>query len=342
MVLRASSRARASWLLAVASAVAVLAAAPPALLHGQASKRLTIAAASDLQAVLPAIVRDFERSAAASVTVSFGSSGSFFAQIQNGAPFDVFLSADVDYPKQLAAAGVADLTTLQVYATGHLVLWTRRDTGIDLSRGLAGLTDAHVRHVAIANPKYAPYGRAAVAALRTAGVYDAVQPKLVMGENISQAAQLVESGNAEVGIALAFARARPDAHGRGHLRGDSRRRVPAHRAGGRRRQGIARARPSPEPSSPFFASARRRGTSNASASHCRADDRGSLESAHHGLAGALADRPAGGARVGHPARRQPAARALADVLAAALDVPGRSRSSRCRSCCRPRCSASTC
>lgn len=200
MVLRASSRARASWLLAVASAVAVLAAAPPALLHGQASKRLTIAAASDLQAVLPAIVRDFERSAAASVTVSYGSSGSFFAQIQNGAPFDVFLSADVDYPKQLAAAGVADLTTLQVYAAGHLVLWARRDTRIDLSRGLAGLTDAQVRHVAIANPKYAPYGRAAVAALRTAGVYDALQPKLVMGENIAQAAQLVESGNAEVGL----------------------------------------------------------------------------------------------------------------------------------------------
>jgi molybdate transport system substrate-binding protein len=180
--------------------VAVLAAAAPALLHGQAPKRLTIAAASDLQAVLPAIVRDFEQSAAASVTVSYGSSGSFFAQIQNGAPFDVFLSADVEYPKQLAAAGAADLASLQVYANGHLVLWARRDTRIDLSRGLAALSDARVRHVAIANPKYAPYGRAAVAALRRAGLYDALQPKLVMGESLAQAAQLVESGNAEVGL----------------------------------------------------------------------------------------------------------------------------------------------
>ncbi|HET9012192.1 MAG TPA: molybdate ABC transporter substrate-binding protein, partial [Gemmatimonadaceae bacterium] len=168
--------------------------------QGQAPKRLTIAAASDLQTVLPDIVRDFERAGSATVAVSYGSSGNFFAQIQNGAPFDVFLSADVDYPKRLAAVGVADSSTMRVYATGHLVLWARRDGKLDLSRGLASLTDARVRHVAVANPKYAPYGRAAVAALRLAGLYDTLQPKLVTGESLAQAAQLVESGNADVGV----------------------------------------------------------------------------------------------------------------------------------------------
>jgi molybdate transport system substrate-binding protein len=178
----------------------VLTCALAATLQAQAPKRLTIAAASDLQTVLPGIVRDFERLASATVVVSYGSSGSFFAQIQNGAPFDVFLSADVDYPKQLAAAGAADPNTLQVYATGHLVLWARRDTKLDLSRGLASLTDARVRRVAMANPKYAPYGRAAMAALRSARLYDLLQPKLVTGESLAQAAQLVESGNADVGL----------------------------------------------------------------------------------------------------------------------------------------------
>jgi molybdate transport system substrate-binding protein len=171
-----------------------------AAVQGQAPTPLTIAAASDLQTVLPGIVRDFERSTQARVSVSYGSSGSFFAQIQNGAPFDVFLSADVDYPKQLAAAGLADPATLEVYATGHLVIWARRETKLDLSRGLTALTDGRVRHVAVANPKYAPYGRAAVAALRSARLFEAVQPKLVMGESLAQAAQLVESGNADLGL----------------------------------------------------------------------------------------------------------------------------------------------
>jgi hypothetical protein len=106
----------------------------------------------------------------------------------------------VDYPKRLAAVGVADSSTMRVYATGHLVLWARRDMKLDLSRGLVSLTDPRIRHVAVANPKYAPYGRAAVAALRLAGLYDTLQQKLVTGESLAQAAQLVESGNADVGV----------------------------------------------------------------------------------------------------------------------------------------------
>jgi molybdate transport system substrate-binding protein len=184
---------------AAAAVLAALAGLWPTL-HAQAPRRLAIAAASDLQAVLPDIVRDFERSAGATVAVSYGSSGTFFAQIRNGAPFDVFLSADVDYPRQLTAAKLADAATLQVYARGHLVLWTRRESRIEIGRGLNALTDARIRYIAVANPAYAPYGRAAVTALRSARLYDTLQPKLVMGENLAQAAQLVESGNADAGI----------------------------------------------------------------------------------------------------------------------------------------------
>jgi molybdate transport system substrate-binding protein len=166
----------------------------------QSVRTLRIAAASDLQAALPALVERFERDARADVTVSFGSSGNFFGQIQNGAPYDLYLSADIDYPKQLVASGYADASSLYQYATGRLVLWTRKDSGIDVRTGLRGLTDSRVTRIAIANPKYAPYGRAAEAALRHEKVYDAVRGKLVLGENISQTAQLVDSGNATVGI----------------------------------------------------------------------------------------------------------------------------------------------
>lgn len=171
------------------------------------SRQIAIAAASDLQVVLPALVERFRKDTGAVATVSFGSSGNFFAQIQNGAPFDVFLSADVDYPRQLIAAGQADAASLYPYATGRIVLWTRTDTGVDVRRGLAVLRTARVRRIAIANPEHAPYGRAAVAALRNALLYDAVRDKLVFGESISQAAQFAESGNADVGIlALSLAR----------------------------------------------------------------------------------------------------------------------------------------
>jgi molybdate transport system substrate-binding protein len=175
--------------------------------RGSAAGTLTIAAASDLQAALPELIARFERQSGIKSTVSFGSSGNFFAQIRNGAPFDVFFSADVDYPKQLIAAGDADPASLYEYATGRLVLWTRHDSGLDVSTGLPILRDARVRRIAIANPDHAPYGRAAVAALEGAGLYDAVQRKLVMGENIAQTMQLAESGNAEVGlVSLSLAR----------------------------------------------------------------------------------------------------------------------------------------
>jgi molybdate transport system substrate-binding protein len=161
---------------------------------------LTIAAASDLQSALPAIASQFEKETGQRVRLTFGSSGNFFTQIQNGAPFDVFLSADIDYPKRLEAAGQAERGTLYEYATGRLVLWTRKDSGIPLGRGLTVLADARVRRIAIANPEHAPYGRAAVAALRHEGLYERVREKFVLGENISQAAQFADSGSADVGL----------------------------------------------------------------------------------------------------------------------------------------------
>lgn len=161
---------------------------------------LTIAAASDLQGVMPEVVVAFEKTTGKQARIVFGSSGNFFTQITNGAPFDLFFSADIDYPRRLAQAGLTTPGTLYEYATGRLVLWSLKGAPIDLSQGLRGLLAPAVRRVAIANPEHAPYGRAAVAALRHAGIYDQVRPKLVMGENISQAAQFVQSGNAEAGI----------------------------------------------------------------------------------------------------------------------------------------------
>jgi molybdate transport system substrate-binding protein len=150
--------------------------------------------------VFPELLRGFEKAAGVKATVTFGSSGTFFAQVQNGAPFDVYMSADIDYARQLGASGYADAATLYRYATGRIVLWTRNDSGLDVTRGLRVLTDARVRRVAIAHQTRAPYGRAAVAALRSAKVYDRVQPKFVQAENIAQTAQLADSGNADVAI----------------------------------------------------------------------------------------------------------------------------------------------
>src|SRR5215475_14516689 len=132
-------------------AACVLLLTPTAI--GAQRATLAVAAASDLQAVLPPLVSQFERDTGIAAKVSFGSSGNFFAQIQNGAPFDVFFSADVDYPRRLVSSGHAEKDSLYEYATGHLVVWTRADSGIDVRRGLAVVTDDRIRRVAIANPQ---------------------------------------------------------------------------------------------------------------------------------------------------------------------------------------------
>ena len=177
-------------------------AAPPGE-AGQAAKpcgTVTIAAASDLTYAMNEIAADFEKATGCAVHVSMGSSGNFLTQIENGGPFDVFFSADIAYPKKLEDEGLAAPGSTYLYAIGKIVLWARKDSRVDVGKGFSALGDPAVRKIAIANPEHAPYGRAAEEALRRAGVYDAVKDRLVLGENISQTAEFVESGNADAGI----------------------------------------------------------------------------------------------------------------------------------------------
>jgi molybdate transport system substrate-binding protein len=161
---------------------------------------ITVAAAADLTYAMNEIVVDFKKASGCDVRVSTGSSGNFLSQIENGAPFDVFFSADVEYPKELEAKGFAAPGSTYIYGIGKIVLWVRNDSHLDITKGFAVLRDPSVHKVSIANPLHAPYGRVAEEALRKAGVYDTVKDRLVLGENISQAAQFVESGNADAGI----------------------------------------------------------------------------------------------------------------------------------------------
>jgi len=171
--------------------------------HAQ-NQELRIAAAADLKFAMQELADQFAKQSSTKISVTYGSSGNFFTQLQNGAPFDLFFSADVDYPKKLEAAGLTIPDSLFTYAVGRLVIWMPPDPKLDLvKRGWNILLDPLVRKIAIANPEHAPYGRAAIAALQKAQIYQQVQFKLVLGENISQAAQFVQSGNAQAGI-IAF------------------------------------------------------------------------------------------------------------------------------------------
>jgi molybdate transport system substrate-binding protein len=164
------------------------------------AQEIRVAAAADLTAALPPLVQQFESDCHCKVVVTFGSSGNFYQQLQNGAPFDIFLSADLQYPQKLQEAGLTVPGSLTGYASGKIVLWTRNESKLDLSKGLKVLTGTTVKRIAIANPQHAPYGRAAESALKAEGVYDEITPKLVFGENISQTALFAQSGNADAGI----------------------------------------------------------------------------------------------------------------------------------------------
>jgi len=180
---------------------AVFLGAPPGGNARAQNDALTIAAASDLSFALQEASDNFEKQTGHRVRLSLGSSGSFYSQIQNGAPFDIFFSADIEYPKKLEEAGLAEPGSLYPYATGRIVLWVPAGSALDIARlGMKALLDPAVEKISIANPRHAPYGRAAVTALEKAGIYEKISGKLVLGENISQAAQFVASGNAQAGI----------------------------------------------------------------------------------------------------------------------------------------------
>jgi len=164
------------------------------------AQELTIAAAADLQFAMFDIGARFQKESGTTVKLLYGSSGNFAQQIQNGAPFDMFFSANLDYPKQLEALGLTEPGTFYGYAKGKLVLWVPNESKLDLTQGLKTLLNPAVNKIAIANSQHAPYGKAAVAAMQQEKIYDRVKDKLVLGENISQTASFVISGAADAGI----------------------------------------------------------------------------------------------------------------------------------------------
>jgi molybdate transport system substrate-binding protein len=174
----------------------------------EGAHEVRVAAAADLKFALQEVVAAFhDERPDLRVTVTYGASGEFYAQLSNRAPYDLFLSADMDYPRRLVEAGLADKDSEFRYAVGHLVVWVPRDSPLDVEhRGIEALLDPSVKKIAIANPRHAPYGRAAEAALKNLGVYEKVRDRFVLGENIAQAAQFAQVGAADAGvIALSLA-----------------------------------------------------------------------------------------------------------------------------------------
>lgn len=169
-----------------------------ALVSPSQAQSLTVVAAASLRFAMDDLATAFEQQNPGSkVNIVFSSSGKAYAQISNGAPYDIFFSADMDYPQRLHAGGYS-LDEVRQYAVGRLVVWQRRGGPVDLSRGIAGLDNPDVRQLAIANPELAPYGAAAKEALSQQGLWEKLAPRLVMGENISQASHFAASGAAQV------------------------------------------------------------------------------------------------------------------------------------------------
>ncbi len=156
----------------------------------------------DLKFAMEEMIQEFQKDhPEIIVKVTYGSSGNFYSQLSNQAPFDLFFSADIGYPRKLSEQGLILPGTEFLYGVGQLVLWVPKSSLIDVEHlKFEAVRHESVHHIALANPKHAPYGKAAEAALRSAGLWEAVQSKIVLGENVSQAFQFIQSGNAEIGI----------------------------------------------------------------------------------------------------------------------------------------------
>lgn len=161
---------------------------------------LTVSAAADLNYVFPEIGKQWEAETGHRVTFNLGSTGQLAQQIERGAPVDLFAAANRKFIEDLDEKGLIRSETKALYGVGRIVLWQRADSPLDL-KTLQDLTKPEVTRVAIANPDHAPYGVAAREAMQSAGIWDAIQPKLVFGENIKQTQQYAETGNVEVAIA---------------------------------------------------------------------------------------------------------------------------------------------
>jgi len=184
----------------LACAAALVSLSVPASAAEPLSGKLTVAVAASMRPAFEDVVAAFQTvHPTLKVVASYGASGSFFAQLNQRAPFDLFLSADTKYPDQLVTAVQAGKPFL--YASGRLVLWAPAAGRLDVAkRGLEALSDAKVQRISIANPELAPYGKAAEAVLRQAGLFDRLSSKLVRAENVGQAAQFVQSGAAQIGF----------------------------------------------------------------------------------------------------------------------------------------------
>ncbi|MFM8550907.1 MAG: molybdate ABC transporter substrate-binding protein [Nitrospiraceae bacterium] len=170
-------------------------------LASASGEELTIAAASDLNSAFKELVTEFEKASGTHVKLSLGSSGNFFSQIQHGAPYDLYFSADIRYPQKLIQTDHALADSLHKYAVGRIVVWVSNSSPVAVDKlGMDSLLNPSIRKIAIANPKHAPYGRAAVASMEHFNLYERIKEKIVLGENVSQAAQFVESGAADIGI----------------------------------------------------------------------------------------------------------------------------------------------
>ena len=176
------------------------------------AEEITGAVAANMKGAFTDIAAEFGRESGIEVKSVFGSSGKIVSQVKSGAPFDVFLSADTEFPDALYKEGLATSAS-RVYAYGVLVLWTKKD--IDLGKGVAVVSEAAVQKVAIANPRLAPYGRAAVQVLEKAGLDKIAGPKLVYGENITQTLQFAESGAADIGFVAKSLAVAPEMAGKG-------------------------------------------------------------------------------------------------------------------------------
>ena len=184
-------------------------------LAAHAQQTLRVAAAADLQPLLPGILSQFTAQTGIRTSASYNSSAVLATSIINGAPFDLFLAADLSFPQRVVAAGMAEEHRPVPYARGTLVLWTRNDTPFH-RLSIHSLEDPSLKTLAIANPKHAPYGQAALDALQHLGLYPALQPKLVVAENIAQAAQYVDSSNAQLGMISLTAALTPRMEADGH------------------------------------------------------------------------------------------------------------------------------
>lgn len=173
---------------------------------------ITVATAANMQFTLNDLSAEFTKETGIGIKAVIGASGKLTTQIENGAPFDVFLSADMKYPRKLSKDGFTSMSP-KVYAKGTLVLWTMRN--MDLSKGVLVLSNADIKSIAIADPKVAPYGRAAVNAMKYYKLYDQLQKKLVKGESIAQANQFITSGSADIGFTAKSVVLAPNMAGKG-------------------------------------------------------------------------------------------------------------------------------